>query len=190
MEIRITIDEHAAVEAEFVSILEDLHHDFEYFTRRAERLQTSLKATRRWFVAKRYERAALLALMSYLEGVVNQWLQSLLAPREWKVVQKKLALHEKCERLVQSISTGSRSALDIRTAKDLRNRIVHLRPGSDLAIYDELSVDLLRQTAENINVWLRMIEAATGFRRHPNTKEESDRFWAELGKITGEAGSA
>src|SRR3972149_2253333 len=58
------------IEITHVSILEDLWHDYLYFKKQAKNSST--------FLQKRYLRAALLVLISYLEGVTNRWFYNLL----------------------------------------------------------------------------------------------------------------
>jgi hypothetical protein len=188
MQVRITINNNGTVEAEYVSILEDLHHDYLYFKGRAERYNRGAKGTQGWFQVKRYQRAALLALMSYLEGVVNHWLQGLLSKRAWKGMNGK-SLHEKCNRLVLEVTQRPSSQLRVKNAKDLRNDIVHLKAGSDLRIYDEVSLALLTQTEAAIDRWLSGLEPMIGRPRHPSTKKESDSIGVALGNILHEGGS-
>ena len=180
MEIRVTIDGSRA-QVETISILEDLWHDFEFFKSNALRLDQSDAPTSERLLAKRYQRAALLTLIFYLEGVVNHWLKELLADAEWKAVERKWCLELKIDKIQERLAAASEGAPEITEAKKIRNALVHLKPGSDLELYDKINVDLLEATERRIVTWLQATERALGIPRHPDTEADSKDLRDALG---------
>ena len=78
-----------------------------------------------------------------------------------------------------SLSSRVNSSLDIRHAKDLRNRIVHLKPGDDGAIYDQLSSTFLEESGNEVTRWLSAVESSIRIPRHPDTTDEVQQWLKE-----------
>jgi len=181
MEMRVDIAPNGRVAVETISALEDLWHDFEYFRNRANELDDSASSPTDQLIAKRYRRAALLMLLIYFEGVLNQWLQHLLPTREW-LRSERNCLELKIDAIQQRFPRVPGSPLDVKEAKRLRNMLVHLKPGSDGELYDKITQDLLCTAERDVSVWLIDAERQLGLKRHYNTELESRELRQALGE--------
>jgi hypothetical protein len=180
VQIRILISPSGDSQIETVSILEDLWHDYEFFKSQAANLEQQPTSPDELFLVKRYRRAALLMLVFYLEGVVNQWLKHLLGEPEWlslerKPLEKKIRCIE--ERLTPRLNTG----VDISEAKSIRDALAHLKPGGDLKLFEAVTETLLAESERAIASWLTEVEGRIGKERHPNTREASRPLREALG---------
>jgi hypothetical protein len=172
MEITVTIPpDGGPITVETISILEDLWHDYQFFRCRANALDCPGSKPGDRLVAKRFRRAALLMLHFYREGVANRWLKGLRHDSERSAIEK--------QRLIAAVKSKL-SAVD--KLKKLRNDIVHLKPGNDLKLYDEITDELLGETEARITAWLDEVEVLIGVERHPNTREESKALRQALGE--------
>lgn len=168
MEIQILISPSGDATVETVSALEDLWHDYEFFKSQAASLERRATAPNDMFLVKRYRRAALLMLVFYFEGVVNRWLKHLLGCAEWlKVERKPLAKKVRCieERVMPSLNRS----VSIDDAKSIRNALAHLKPGSDLSIFEAVTHSLLAESEKAMASWLTEIERAIGKERYTPT---------------------
>jgi hypothetical protein len=179
MEVQITISEDGSrAQVETISSLEDLWHDFEFFKSAAVGVSSP---TGEQLVVKRHQRAALLFLIFYLEGVVNSWLKELLPETEWPSVERK-CLELKIDAVEKRAGVADGKAPDIGEAKKIRNTLVHIKPGGDLDLYDRINAQLLESTEASVLTWLAAMEAALRLQRHPNTKEETRDLRDALGE--------
>jgi hypothetical protein len=156
-----------------ISILEDLWHDYLYFKKQAESVSREVELFRH----QRYLRAALLVLIAYLEGVANRWLRSVLkeqgkAEPEINRFIKSKSLEDKCKFLTDEAAKKN-SAVNtpfLSDIKKLRNDLVHLKLGSNLKIFEGLTLMTLAETERIIDVWLSNVGKALGKERHPDTR--------------------
>lgn len=181
MEIRVSIGLDGHISIESISMLEDLWHDYRYFRARADVLDQEWTPTGH-LVAKRYSRAALLILMCYFEGVVNHWLKELLSADEWRRIEASHEhLHVKVDRVQERLLTSTEGRPNIRKAKDLRNDLAHLKPGSDGRLYDQVCLELLEHNESTITKWFDAVEESLKLKRHPDTRQESQPLRDALG---------
>jgi len=178
LDVIITIGENGSATIETVSILEDLWHDYLYFR------DTAIKATD-LLPRKRFERAALMALIAYAEGVVNQWLCERTDPAKWSKTEKKRA-YEKVTLLMQHAPRVRRVPVEEAT-RTLRNALVHLDSSRNATVYQEISLTLLRRTEDELLVWLDEMEKALGAKRHPDTKVIGRSIASDLGRMRAES---
>lgn len=169
---------HARVET--ISMLEDLWHDFEFFKSESARFQKPQGSVSNQLIAKRHQRAALLMLVFYLEGVLYHWLKQLL-PKAGFVSLERKGLEIKVEKIRERAGVTSQPSAAIAELKTIRNALVHLKPGQDLALYDKISPELLESTESSIVTWLEAMGQALGLPRHPNTETESKELRDALG---------
>lgn len=181
MKIRVTVEPDGQSLVESISALEDLWHDFTYFEQQADKLDQGTAPPTDLLVAKRYRRAALLSLLCYLEGVINNWLKQ-IQPEEWRRLKdSRESLESKVERIQALLPRGAGIPPDIRRAKKLRHTLVHLKPGFDEELYDGITAELLAEAKTNISNWLRTVETILSLKRHPDTRQESAAIRAALG---------
>ncbi|HYJ84827.1 MAG TPA: hypothetical protein VEW46_02065 [Pyrinomonadaceae bacterium] len=176
-------------EIKTISILEDYWHDYLYFK---EQANLALKEDSQ-LKNRRYSRAALLVLMAYLEGVVNQWSISILeqdgkSESQIDAYIRKKWLHLKCDDLTKEASKkGSRvDDANIKRVKELRNDLAHLTPGKDAELFEEITESILTEAEEVIIPWLDAVGTLIGKERHPDTKEIGRGLANALGQITQE----
>jgi hypothetical protein len=186
MEIRVTISGGRA-QVETISMLEDLWHDFGFFKSQALRFEHQDATANDRLVAKRYQRAALLTLIFYLEGVLNQWLKELLAEAEWSAIERK-CLELKIAKIQERVPAVSEGLPEIAETKRIRNALAHLKPGGDLELYDKINRELLESTEASVMTWLDGMERVLGVPRHPNTESESKELRDALGTTDPNAG--
>ena len=182
MEIRITIpNDGKDIEFETISILEDIWHDFQYFKSKSVHLQQQSLTASDKFVVKRYQRAALLMLVFYFEGVLNHWLKQLLSDKEW-LKNEYEPLKSKIDTIQKYVGLNYQATINIAEVKKIRNTIAHLKPGGDLDLYDKIDGRLLDSSEKSIVDWLISMEEQHGIRgRHPNTESESKEMRDALG---------
>jgi hypothetical protein len=172
MEITLTIPPNGqSIAVETISILEDLWHDYQFFRGQASMLDCPGFKPGDRLVAKRFRRAALLMLHSYREGVANRWLRGLRQDSERSTIERK--------RLIAAVKARTAAADRL---KNIRDDIVHLTPGNDLKLYDEITDELLGEAEASITAWLDEVEVLIGVERHPNTREESRALRQALGE--------
>jgi len=192
VEIRILISPSGDATIETVSILEDLWHDYEFFKRQAANLEQRPTAPDELFLVKRYRRAALLMLIFYFEGVVNQWLKHLLSEPEWLTMEKR-PLEKKVRCIEERVTSQPNTSVDINEAKSIRNALAHLKPGGDLKLFEAVTESLLAESEKAIASWLTEVEGRIGKERHPNTREASrpvrEALGVELPEFEGYSGA-
>ena len=179
MEIRVTVRRDGDVKIESISALEDLWHDFQFFQEKGNELE-HIGTPNDALLAKRYRRAALLALVFYFEGVLNRWLQCVLSVAEWRRVER-WPLTSKIDTIHSRLPRGHITKPNIGAARLLRNNLAHLKPGVDGNVYDGISGEILEETASSITAWLSAIETELNLERHPDTRSESQTLRDALG---------
>jgi hypothetical protein len=180
VEIQILISPSGDSKIETVSILEDLWHDYEFFKSQAAILEQRPTTPDELFLVKRYRRAALLMLVFYFEGVVNQWLKHLLGEPEWLTLERK-PLEKKIRCIEERLTPRPNTRVDIKEAKGIRDAFAHLKPGGDLKLFEAVTESLLAESEKVIASWLTEIEGRIGKERHPNTREASRPLREALG---------
>jgi hypothetical protein len=180
VEIQILISPSGDSKIETVSILEDLWHDYEFFKTQAANLEQRPTTPDELFLVKRYRRAALLMLVFYFEGVVNQWLKHLLGEAEWLALERK-PLEKKIWCIEERLTPRPTASVDINEVKSIRDALAHLKPGGDLKLFEAVTESLLADSENAIASWLTEVEGRIGKERHPNTREASRPFRQALG---------
>jgi hypothetical protein len=182
--------EQGHVRVKTISILEDYWHDYLHFKQIAatEKGKSELRH-------RRYLRVALLTLIAYAEGVVNDWWFSVLQRRGESELEinnfMRRPFHVKCNKLTEEASlTPSRKQQLIKRAKTLRNDLVHLTTGNDARLFDGLSETLMIETEAAIIGWLDDVSSALGRERHANTQEIGRDLAKTIGAMTNEEYSA
>lgn len=170
MRIRVNVGPDGETEVEAICLLEDLWCDYQFFKAKGdEAARASTKATDALLV-KRYHRAALLLLVAYFESVIDHWLLGMLSKNKLD----KLSLEKKIAAIQLRLTTTC-TGPEINPAKQLRNKLVHLKPGVDGELYDEITGSLLEQAEESINAWFSVVESTLKLTRHPVTTRNSSR---------------
>jgi hypothetical protein len=189
MEIRVEIPLNGNVMVLAISACEDLRHDYEYFIQQARKFDENKPST--VFLHKRYLRGALLTLFAYAEAVINNWLFHSLEREgrisEFKKEQRK-SLEDKFHLLDKAAArSGSRTSL--RSAKRLRNLVVHLTPGRDTEFFDGLSLSTLTEAEQELRLWFRKMEPVLRMERHAKTAKQVRRLSRKMGTVTADVSS-
>jgi hypothetical protein len=184
MELTIVIDSDGdSVEVKTISIVEDYWHDYLYFKAQAD---LALKEGSQ-LKNRRYLRAALLMFTAYLEGVVNNWCISLQkrsgASKSTIDTFLRKSLPDKCDFLTKEASkkVSGVSNPQMREVKRLRNSLVHLVPGKDADLFENVSEKILNNSESVIIPWLDAVGKIIGEERHPNTQDIGRQLAAALG---------
>lgn len=180
MEIEVLIYPSGDFKVKTVSILEDMWHDYEFFKSQAADLEKRPATPDEMFLVKRYQRAAVLMLVFYFEGVVNHWLKHLLGEPGWLAVERK-PLEKKVQCIEESLTPQASTSVDISEAKSIRNALAHLKPGGDLKLFEAVTENLLAESEKAIVSWLLEMEKRIGKERHPDTREASRPLREALG---------
>lgn len=81
----------------------------EFFKAEASRFDQPDASVNDRLTAKHHQRAALLMLVFYFEGVLNRWLQTLLSKAEFEAVERK-PIEFKIEKISQHTDAAPHSA--------------------------------------------------------------------------------
>ena len=118
---------------------------------------------------------------AYLEGVVNRWYNNWLIDQgeSNKEIQRRIRkteIYRKCKQLTNQavLKDPSIEQPSLDKVKNLRNELVHLKVGRDLAIFEDLTLAVLDDSEKKIVDWLDMVSKAIGMERHPDTKKSSE----------------
>lgn len=181
MNTKIIIKKDGSVEILTISILEDLWHDYSYFKVHATE---SSKKEEELFIMKRNQRAALMFLFAFFEGVVNRWLRYVNSDI-FELIERK-PINYKCEKLVELLSDNKRSIPKINKAKKLRNDIVHLEEKREKYLYEKLNQNILDSTENSIMNWLNIMEEVVGIPKFENSKKADEALLSGLGEVDKE----
>jgi len=163
-----------------LNALEDLWHDYQYFKKRAEACLNEALLLRH----KRYLRAALLSLISYLEGVVSKWCICVLVDEKKSNNQirkflKKRKIMDRCNFLGEKAATKDPSVKEpsIQRINRLRNKVVHdAGIGCNYKVFESLSLASISEAELNIAEWLDLIGNLLGQERHASTENAVDEL--------------
>lgn len=172
-----------------ISPIEDLKHDFSFFIERARKVSADDKKT--MFLHQRWLRAALFALLAYIEAEVNRFVYRALEDRKVDFLFERIerdSLDRKVE-LLHKLMPSTTSKFDIQTAKHIRNLWIHSKPGNEEKAFEGLTLAVVEQAEQNIDAWISETEKRLGIDRHQSSSKVSRSFTRALGKVTESAGS-
>lgn len=175
MEIHVTITPNGDSELVALNTREDLFQDYIYFLNQAKATPDQHDSV---LLHKRFLRAALLVLLAYMESVINAWLHDDLKKRGVLWLFKNLErtpLEGKMKMLCDAASATVKNP-DFSEAKELRNLLVHFKPGNDGLAFDRLSLELVEKTYTEIDKWLTDMEKVLGVIRHPDSAAELKKW--------------
>src|ERR1700733_6305799 len=157
-QIKVTVDKKGNATILAMNILEDLLHDFQYFLKEAKAHSAATPET--MFLHKRFHSAALLILFAYTEGVTNRWLSATLEQRNDGAKFKKLQ-SDSLDKKVAPLSDLAPAVTkpNLGTAKNVRNLLVHFKPGRDGEAFDAVTLPLVEEAAETIEDWMKEMES-------------------------------
>lgn len=170
MEVSITVGSNGDESILVVSTIEDLLHDYQHFRNAAAAASSEVPA----FEQKRYLRAALMFFVAHCSAVVDSWCRKELEKEGKEQDEQKRFLRRsvdaKCEYLSKRASIAGLQKPTFGF-KHLRNRIAHVANGDDLAVFEELSTELLKEAETDMYGWFDLIGGALGHRRFTPSEE-------------------
>ena len=134
----------------------------------------------------------MLTLMAYLEGVVNKWCSEILAERgetnehitkflRYKnFPQKEALVMEKARQIKTSAQQPTYS-----TARDKRHKITHLGVGSDIEVFESITMNSIEEAEKAVTEWIESTSSVLGKITYISTEAALDDFDA-LGTTTAE----
>lgn len=161
--INVTVFQNGDVDILQASVYEELWKDYRAFKSRALRYHEKGSAKGE-FLARRYERAALLSLFAFFEGVVDRWLKEAAMTAE----ENKAApacLTDKCRALTRTVTMPPFGGSACNTERLLT--FTGRYEQSDVALLEHVDGAVLQDIEDEIDAYLSCIERLTGFARFP-----------------------
>lgn len=176
MEMHVSIRDGGEVELVAFDAREDFFRDYSYFVERARNLSVNDESTTA--MQRRFLRAALFTLFAYTEAVVNAWLYHSLEERGISWMFKGIERNRVEDKMgfLDEMAATSQKTPNIADARRVRNLLVHFKPGNDALLSEQVTLTMVDRTYDDINGWMSQMEAALGVQRHPNTKQEVEKF--------------
>lgn len=162
--INVTVFQNGDVDILQASVYEELWKDYKAFKGRARRHHEKDSAKGEFF-ARRYERAALLTLFAFLEGVVDRWLKEAAAAADTEPVGLP-TLSDKCRHLTQLACLPPFRGITYDAARLLT--FTGRYEQADLALLEHIDGSLLQAIEDEADEYMTFIERATGFTRFPH----------------------
>ena len=175
--INVTVFQNGDVDILQVSVYEELWKDYKAFKGRALRHHEKGSAKGEFF-AKRYERAALLTLFTFLEGVVDRWLKD-AALAVGTEIAETAALSDKCRLLKQIACLPPFQGISYDAVRFLT--FTERYEQTDLALLEHIDGSLLQTIEDEIDEYLAFIERATGFSRFPRLNAGTAAIMENIG---------
>lgn len=179
------IDKEGNIHEFAISLLEDMWHDYLYFMEQANHYKDGKSD----FLTRRYLRVSLLTLIVYAEAVINRWCHIIKTkqnepPEKIKEFIRYKPLLAKSKYVTEEVIKidPSVKGLQLFSVKELRNEMVHFKPGNDLRIFVGISMEVVKAAEQELTDWMGTIEASMHLNRHPNTEEALDDF-DEIGSV-------
>ncbi|AXL22288.1 hypothetical protein [Megasphaera stantonii] len=162
--INVTVFQNGDVDILQASVYEELWKDYKAFKERARRHHEKDSAKGDFF-ARRYERAALLTLFTFLEGVVDRWLKEAAAAAGAEPVGLP-KLSDKCRYLTQLACLPPFRGITYDAARLLT--FTGRYEQADLALLEHVDGSLLQTIEDAVDEYMTFIERVTGFTRFPH----------------------
>lgn len=172
-----------------INPIEDLKHDYSFFIKLAKEAPADAKKT--MFLHQRWLRAALFALLAYVEAEVNRFVYRALEDRKVVFLFERIekdSLDRKVD-LLHKLMPSAASKFDIQAAKHIRNLWIHSKPGNEEKAFEGLRLAVVEEAEQKIEAWISDTEKKLGIDRHESSAKVSRSFTRALGKVTESAGS-
>lgn len=176
--IDVTIFHNGDMDILHASIYEELWKDYCTFKKRAAMQQE--KGTKKGtFLARRYYRAALLSLFAFFEGVLNNWIKTIIQERqEFAGVERQDTL-KKCDAMVEYCFFCSYTKRP-GTFCSLYGYIDRYEQ-HDLALIEHIDGQTLGRIETAMEEFFCYVEAMTALRRFPKPNESTTGLVSRLG---------
>ncbi|MCH4167514.1 MAG: hypothetical protein LKF74_00815 [Megasphaera sp.] len=184
--IDVTIFHNGDLHILRASIYEELWKDYSTFRRRAS-MQASKGTEKGTFLARRYERAALLSLYAFFEGVVDTWLGSISRDNAAYEGLETVDLEEKCRHILRYcfLQTYTKADLDFSRLWEFLKRYEQ----HDLSLLEHIDMTVLTDMEQDVDMYFHFVESMTTLKRFPPADASTDHIVDSLGGMVKECRS-
>jgi hypothetical protein len=160
------------------SVYEELWKDYSTFKRRAS-VQTDKGTEKGRFLARRYERAALLSLYAFFEGVVDNWMDKISQDQVEYQGLEQVSLEEKCRHILRYcfFQTYTRASLDFSRLWEFVQRYER----HDLLLLEYVDHTVLTDLEQDIDAYFHFVESMTDLKRFPPADRSTNHIIDSLG---------
>lgn len=182
--IDVTIFHNGDIDMLRASIYEELWKDYRNFKRRAS-VQHEKGTKKSHFLAQRYERAAVLSLYAFFEGVIDNWLGIISKSNAEYEGLEGVGLEEKCRHILRYcfFQTYTKADLDFSRLWDLIDRYEQ----HDLSLLEHADVNLLTDIEQEVETYFHFVESMTALKRFPPVDRSTDHIMDSLGGMVKDA---
>ena len=175
--IGVTVFQNGDVDILKASVYEELWKDYRAFKGRAARYHEKNSAKGE-FLARRYERAALLALFAFFEGVVDRWIKEV--ERETHIpMSMPDVLTDKCRLLSRRVCLPP--FCGITCDMDRLLPFIERYEQPDVSMMEHVDGDILQDIEAAVDEYLSFIERSTGFSRFPALSASTEALMETIG---------
>ncbi|WP_075572357.1 hypothetical protein [Colibacter massiliensis] len=175
--IGITFFGDGNMEIHDVSLAEELRHDYESFIKLAA-VKRSKGTARGERSARRYTRAAALALYTSFRLILNRWYDEVMIGR-FRVPANERSLEATVAALHEYVRTASDASRE--EAFSRLKGLVARYENSGGAVLEHLSEAAVKDAAEMMDAYLTYMEETAGLRRFPKGGAASQTLLQKLG---------
>lgn len=180
----ITIFHNGDMDILHRSIYEELWKDYCCFKKRVVHLDD--KGTQKsHYLARRYERAALLSLFAFFEGVVDYWMGAIGRENADYAGLEQADLSEKCRQILRYcfLQSYTKAQYDFATLYGYIDRFER----HDLALLEYVDSEALDAMEGEMETYFCFVETMTGLQRFPQPDASTDNLVQSIGTIVKEA---
>ncbi|WP_301859413.1 hypothetical protein [uncultured Megasphaera sp.] len=177
----VTVFKNGDMDILRISVYEELWKDYRAFKKRAA-LQREKGTVKGDFLARRYERSALLSLYAFFEGVVCRWFQQICRDDPSQPQPEDLA--EQC-RVILAYSQARGHGGPVCSLARLETHISRYEQ-PDVAVLEYVDSRTLQSIEDSMNEFLSCVEGATGMTRFPQPEKSTADLVDSLGGIVKE----
>lgn len=176
--IDVTIFHNGDLHILRASIYEELWKDYSTFCQRAS-MQADKGTAKGNFLARRYERAALLSLYAFFEGVVDAWLGCISRDNAAYEGLESVDLEEKCCHILRYCfsQTNTKAELDFSRLWNFIKRYEQ----HDLSLLEHIDRTILTDIEQDIDMYFHFVESMTCLQRFPPADASTNHIVDSLG---------
>lgn len=176
--IDVTIFKNGDIDMLHASIYEELWKDYCALKKRA-RMHEEKNTAKGAYLCRRYQRAALLSLFAFFEGVLDNWLHRLQQDYQEYQHVSMANLKEKCDAVLGYcfFCTYTKRTQDFTELYEIIGRFEQ----HDVSLIEHINRDMLMKTETAMDVYLCYVEAMTTLQRFPKPDKSTTGLMDKLG---------
>lgn len=178
--IDVTIFKNGDMDILQASIYEELWKDYCTFKKRAV-MQQEKETKKGIFLARRYYRAALLSLFTFFEGVINNWVKTIIQARPEFAGTGDQAVLKKCDAVIEycffcsyTKHTGTFTSL---------YGYINRYEQHDLALIEHIDGQTLEAIEMAMEEYFCYVEALTSLKRFPKPNQSTTGLVGRIGGL-------